>query len=266
MVSIPELVDDFVAENDELDAMVAPLDDLAWRNETPAPGFTIQHQIAHLATFDAAAVLAITDRATFDAHRQTIDLYSEKNALDVLLPLTALGGEDLLHRWRDTRVKLEDALLKVPTSERIPWYGPAMSPASMVTARIMETWAHGQDVADALGVTRIPSWRLRHVARLACLAIPYSFRAHGLAVPSVPIRVDLWSEDDRDWSFGDAGAINHVSGSLQDFCLVMTRRRHPSDVRLQTRGVVANRWVAIGQTFAGPPGKGRHAGQFRTTS
>ena len=61
-----------------------------------------------------------------------------------------------------------------------PWFGPPMSAASMATARLMETWAHGQDVADALGVDRQPTDRLRHVAHIGVRARDYAYHVNGL--------------------------------------------------------------------------------------
>ncbi|PRC60619.1 wyosine base formation domain-containing protein, partial [Mycobacterium sp. ITM-2017-0098] len=57
------------------------------------------------------------------------------------LALTPPG--DLLAEWRATRGSLHDALLTVDVGRKLAWFGPPMSAASMATARLMETWAHG---------------------------------------------------------------------------------------------------------------------------
>lgn len=145
---------------------------------------------------------------------------------------------------------------------RIPWFGPDMSVASALTARIMETWAHGQDVADALGATRTPAARLRHVVFLGFQSFPNSYRSRGLEVPAAAVRVELEGVGGEPWLFGPEGAADVVRGPASDFCLVVTQRRHLDDTKLVCVGPVASEWMGIAQAFAGPPGSGRRAGQF----
>jgi uncharacterized protein (TIGR03084 family) len=130
----------------------------------------------------------------------------------------------------------------------------------------METWAHGQDVADTLDVRRVPTGRLRHVAFLGVRALPNSYRARGLAVPAEPVRVELDGPEGDTWVYGPDGAADVVRGPALDFCLVVTRRRHPADTDLETAGPVAAEWLSIAQAFAGPPGQGRRPGEFPKAS
>jgi uncharacterized protein (TIGR03084 family) len=126
----------------------------------------------------------------------------------------------------------------------------------------METWAHGQDVADALGVTRVPSDRLRHVAHIGVGARTFSYLANGLEVPTELVRVELTAPGGTVWTWGPADAANRVNGPALDFCLVVTQRRHRDDTALEATGPLADQWLSIAQAFAGPPGGGRRAGQF----
>jgi uncharacterized protein (TIGR03084 family) len=137
-----------------------------------------------------------------------------------------------------------------------------MSHATSVTARIMETWAHGQDIADTLGVVRRPTDRLRHVAFLGSRAMANSYVAQGRRVPDTTIRIELVGPSGESWAFGPEGATDAVHGSALDFCLVVTQRRHPADTALVADGPVAREWLEIAQAFAGPPGAGRTEGQF----
>jgi uncharacterized protein (TIGR03084 family) len=132
-----------------------------------------------------------------------------------------------------------------------------MSLSSMVTSRIMETWAHGQDVRDALGAPTPSTPRLRHVAFLGWRAFGNSFMARGLPVPDVEVRVEL-----DQCTFGPEDAANVVRGPALDFCLVVTQRRHVDDTSLVAEGDVAKQWLSIAQAYAGPPGQGREPGQF----
>ena len=61
-----------------------------------------------------------------------------------------------------------------------------MSARSFLTARLMETWAHGQDVVDALGADRPPTDRLRHVAHIGVGARAFSYVANGVTMPDEP--------------------------------------------------------------------------------
>ena len=132
-----------------------------------------------------------------------------------------------------------------------------MSAASSLTARIMETWAHTQDIADALGVSREPTDRLRHVAHIGVGARAFSYAVHGKSVPAAEIRVELTGPDGTAWTWGPAGADNRISGPALDFCLLVTQRRHRNDLALSIEGPAAIEWMAIAQAFAGAAGTGR---------
>ena len=171
-----------------------------------------------------------------------------------------MPAAEVLAWWRAARRTLLDAFDRLDASARVPWYGPAMSAPSFVTARLMETWAHGQDVFDGLGLDRPASARLRHIAHLGVRALPNSYRANRLPVPDDPVRVVLSGPDGEEWTWGEDGVENVVRGAALDFCLVVTRRRHRDDTALEASGPVANEWLTIAQAFAGPPGSGRRPG------
>ncbi len=138
--------------------------------------------------------------------------------------------------------------------DRIPWFGPDMSAMSFATARLMETWAHGVDVADALGVAREPTDRLRHVAELGVRTRGFAYVSRGMAPPDVPIRVDLATPDGDDvWAWGPAEAPDSVLGTALDFCLVVTQRRNPADTDLLSPAPRPREWIGIAQAFAGAP-------------
>ena len=257
MVDLTALLADLTAESEQLDALVAPLAPEAWERPTPAPGWSIAHQIAHLAWTDHVAHLAATDAAAFFASVTSAPDPSrlvEDGAESFLAPAAAL-----LARWRAGRAALTTALAAAPTGEKLPWYGTRMSPASMATARLMETWAHGEDVADALGVRRAPTARLRHVAHLGFRTLGHSFAAHGRAVPTAPVRVELAGPDGDTWAFGPVDAADRVTGPALDFCLLVIQRRHRADLALVATGPVADEWLDVAQAFAGPPGGKREA-------
>jgi uncharacterized protein (TIGR03084 family) len=255
-----ELVADLAAETVAVRSLIAGLDEAGWRRPTPAVGWTIGDQISHLAYFDDAAVISATDADRFAAELMS-DVAKGLTADDLVERFRNLSGPELLSWFDQSRQRLGEVFRGLDPSTRVPWFGPPMSVASSVTARIMETWAHGQDIADALGADRDPSPRLRHIAHIGVRALPFSYLANGREVPGEPIRVELTWADGELWTWGPADAANRVTGPALDFCLLVTQRRHRADTAVEATGEVADSWLDIAQAFAGPPGAGRQPGQ-----
>jgi uncharacterized protein (TIGR03084 family) len=132
-----------------------------------------------------------------------------------------------------------------------------MSAASMATARLMETWAHGVDVRDALGLPSPATPRLRAVAHLGVRTRDFAFGVHGQAPPAEPFRVELTGPDGEPWTWGPPDALQRVTGPALDLCLLVTQRRARADLALSAQGPDADRWLDLAQAFAGPPGAGR---------
>ncbi len=257
MASARSIVDDLRAESDELDGLVAELPAERWATATPAPGWTVAHQIAHLLWTDRVALLSVDDEAGFNEVLGAAALdpagFVDRGAEE----LAATPPDALLADWRHTRRRLHDALVTVPDGRKLPWFGPPMSPASMATARLMETWAHGLDVADALGVTRPATARLRSIAHIGVRTRDFAFAINNLAPPAEPFRVELAAPDGSTWTWGPADAAQRVTGSAEDFCFLVTQRRPLSTLDVSAEGADAQRWLTIAQAFAGPPGPGR---------
>lgn len=257
MADSTPVLDDLRAESDELDRLVAELGPQQWTLPTPAVGWTVAHQIAHLAWTDRSSVLAVTDQDAFA--REVEKALAEPG--DFVDNGAREGAEkppaQLLADWRAGREALADALRAAPAGARFPWYGPPMSAASMATARLMETWAHGLDVADALGATPAPTDRLRHIVRLGVRTRDFAFGVHGLPTPFEEFRVELTGPSGELWTYGPSDAEDRVTGTALDFCRLVTQRAHRADLALHAEGPDADRWLDVAQAFAGPPGKGR---------
>lgn len=257
MASLNPIVADLRVESDELDALVAPLAADRWATPTPAVGWTIAHQIGHLLWTDRVALSAVTDETAFagllEAAAANPTGFVDAGADE----LAATSPSALLADWRLTRVRLHGALLTVPDRRKLPWFGPPMSAASMATARLMENWAHGLDVADALGVRRPPTARLRSIAHLRVRARDYAFAVNGLTAPTEPFFVELRAPDGGTWSWGPPDAAQRVAGEAEDFCFLVTQRRPLRVLDITAEGDAARRWLQIAQAFAGPPGVGR---------
>lgn len=253
---IATLLDDLSAESAWLDAVVADLPADTWSRPTPSTGWTVAYQIAHLAWTDDLALRAATVPVTFAAERRRV-LAGEITVDGAAAEGAAQAPAALLSGWRRGRERLAQALAAVPDGTRLPWFGPPMSAGSMATARLMETWAHGQDVADAVGAPHPAGPRLRHIAHLAVRTRDFAFAARGLTPPTDPVAVRLVAPDGQLWSWGPDGAAQRIEGDALDFCLVATQRRHRADTGLVPTGPDADRWLDVAQTFAGPPGPGR---------
>ena len=270
-----EVLRDLRDEGEELDALVAPLAEGTgerWTAGTPAPGWTIAHQIAHLAWTDERALLAVREPRAF--RREAEAAFTAPGAVGTYVDDGARRGAarppgELLAAWRTGRRALAAALEESaarPVKHRIPWYGPPMSAAGMATARLMETWAHGEDVAEALGVRREPTERLRHVAWLGVRTRDFAHAVHGLEPPAEPFRVELTPPGPGArtvWAYGPEEAPQRVTGPALDFCLLVAQRVHRDDTALLAEGADAERWLGVAQAFAGPPGAGRAAGTRR---
>ena len=246
------LTRDLADEQASLDGLVASIEESAWHRDTSAAGWTVLDQIAHLAYFDDTATVAILDPDAFRASLEVLVDAALAGGLDeyTLGPWRAMDPATVLSRWRENRAGLTAAAKSLDPAARVPWYGPSMSAASFLTARLMETWAHGTDVADALGARLAATDRLVHVARLGVITRAWSYAVRGEPMPEGRVRVALTSPSGGVWTWGDGDADDVVSGPAEDFCLVVTQRRHLDDTALET-GELARHWLIRAQAFAG---------------
>lgn len=264
MSTLHEVLSDLAAEGEALEAVVAPLDEAGWHTPTPADGWDVATSVAHLAWTDEVAVLAAgagtpEGKQAWDA----VVLEAINDPTGYVDAMAAAGGAapapDLLARWQASRPALAAALTAVPEGQKLPWFGPPMSPTSMATARFMETWAHALDVYDALGLVPEPTDRMRHVAHIGVRTRGFSFANNGLEKPEAEVRVVLTAPSGETWSWGSAEAPESVTGAAWDFCRLVTQRLHRADTDLVAVGPGAEQWLQIAQAFAGPAGGGREA-------
>ncbi len=275
-MNLVDLLQDLLDEQASLDEVLTSLDAGDWDLPTPSPRWSVTDQIGHLCYFDRAAALAIRDPDAFSAEARRLmqaSLVSETSGDDFTLgEFRTLPVVDRLDRWRQGRCGLAAAAGTLGERDRVSWYGPSMGAKSFVTARLMEAWAHGTDVCDAVGAHREPTRRLRHVAQLGYITRAWSYVNRGLTPPDGDVRVELTAPAGDLagdlWAWGDAGAAggNTVRGPALDFCLVVTQRRHVSDTVLEVSGDRAREWLTMAQAFAGPPTDGPSARAARERS
>ena len=163
------------------------------------------------------------------------------------------SGPALLNLWRDFALDMAARWHSLDPQQRVDWAGPPMSVRSSITARQMETWAHGQAIFDQCGQVRAESARLRNIVVLGVNTFGWSHKVRGWDVPEAMPHIELTGPDGEAWSFGEPGEAGHVRGSALGFAQIVTQTRHLLDTDVQVQGDVAMRWMLNAQCFAGPP-------------
>lgn len=259
-MDVSQVRQDLLDEQQALDDVCATLTEQQWQLATPSAGWSCADQIGHLTYFDHTASTAITDPDTFARLARELGAAADGDAL-TLAEYRAMSGAELMDAWRAGRQRLADAGATLANDTRVEWYGPSMGSKSFLTARLMEVWAHGQDIIDAVNtnggsVTRASSDRLSHIARLGFITHGWSFINRGMDAPAEAVRVKLTAPSGAVWDMGPDDAAATISGPAEDFCLVVTQRRHVADTGLVVSGEAAQEWMVHAQAFAGAPSFG----------
>ncbi|MGM0788049.1 MAG: TIGR03084 family metal-binding protein [Thermodesulfobacteriota bacterium] len=255
------ICNDLKAEHEELESVLTGLDEDQWEIKTPFLNWSIKDEIRHLSYFDDRAALAATDPEAFNRHLG--EVLHDFEAFEKTLEEFGLdmSPQELMQWWRGQRAIVLDALAGCSRKDRLPWYGPSMSALSLATSRLMETWAHGQDIFDALRIRRMPKDRLRHIAHLGVKTFKWTYDNRCLKVPAEPVRVELTGPSGDLWTWGPEDAENRIHGPAEDFCLVVVQCRHVDDTSLEVTGRIARDWMEKAQCFAGPPRDGPRLGE-----
>jgi uncharacterized protein (TIGR03084 family) len=211
-----------------------------------------------LTYFDESAAIAIRNPEKFTSLVKELIENQDVNSVDdfSLVTYREMTSEELLASWRQGRTNLALAAETLDNKDRVLWYGPSMGSKSFLTARLMEVWAHGQDILDTLNLDRASTDRLGHIAQLGFITRKWAYINRGLTPNDEPIYVSLTSPSGEVWDYGSPQEGNQIIGSAVDFCLVVTQRRHVNDTELTFSGDAAMEWLTIAQAFAGPPSDG----------
>ncbi len=249
-------VDDFRTECDVLAEALDPLSDQDFETETLFKRWTLHDVIAHLHIFNWAADASIhrpedfrsfmtglrEPRAGGRSMRQITDDWFDGDR-----------NRAVFERWRDYYPQVCERLDGVDPKLRVEWAGPSMSVRSSLTARQMETWAHGQEVFDALGRDRRETDRIKNIVVLGINTFGWTYNVRKLEVPKTMPHLRLVSPSGATWEWNETESANRVAGSALEFCQVVTQVRNIADTRLQLEGDVAKEWMGMAQCFAGPP-------------
>jgi len=249
-----EIVNDLKAEQESLDGLLVTLTEAQWDLLTPAAPWTIKDSVSHIAfTDDVAIATTKGDDSYFELAFKVGYSFNEVGVEKG----RAMKPSEVLKWWRDSRAIMDGILINMDARARLPWFSLPMGARAFATARLMETWAHGIDCYDTVGVQPVDTDRLRHVCFMACQARPFAYQAHGLPAPEAPIRVEVALPSGTLWTNGPEGAENYIRGKAGDFCRVAVQRRHWKDTTLEIHGSEAKQFMEVAQTYAGPAGPGR---------
>ena len=251
-----EQATDFRDESNALFNLLEPLDEHDWDRRTQFKDWTINDIIAHLHFGNYAADLSLKDSAAFTAFMRGFSAARKPGTRHLDLTHAWLDGirnRALLDRWHDFYPEMADRFLVADAKKRVPWAGPTMSVRSSITARLMETWAHGQAIYDLLGKTRIDTDQIKNIVVIGINTFGWTFTNRGLPVPANRPDVRLTAPSGAIWEWMQSGETNLVEGSAVEFCQVVAQTRNIDDTKLRVVGETATAWMSIAQCFAGPP-------------
>ena len=257
---------DLTAEGQALDKIIAGLDASQWALDTPAVGWTVKHQVAHMASVFRMAGLAGSDPDSFVELTAGAEKDFDAAVAELLKPYLATSTDELLGRWRAERDTAVAALAALPPDQLVPWIARQLPAKVLACAGLMELFAHGQDIVDATGAQRENTDRIGHVAWLATRNRDFGYQIRGLTPPEAEFRYELTAPSGTVWKFGPADSEQRITGPAVDFCLLVTRRRHRDDLAVRATGADADGWLDIAQMYRGSPGTGRQPGQFSGAS
>lgn len=258
---------DFRAEALELRGLLETLTPEQWADRTLFMDWSVWDVVAHLHFYDENSMLAATDAEAFKAHVAELIGSIMKGVSSTEQTRQRYAGVDhaaLLSRWDATNAQLAEQLGTLDPKARLPWYGPDMSARMFTTARLMETWAHAQAIYDLVGVERVHTDRIKHIATIGVKTFGWTFINRKLEVPGAAPYVRLTSPTGDVWEWGEPSETERITGDAVGFCQTVTQTRNVADVELDVVGDVAKQWMSIAQCFAGgavdPPKPGLRVG------
>jgi uncharacterized protein (TIGR03084 family) len=247
---IPQ-AEDFKAESLALHELLTGIDANRYDEKTQFKDWTINCVLQHLHFWNMMANLSLTDEAEF------LQILGEVLESDLGMPgfekayLNDLKGVALLDAWHDFFLVLAQNFSDTDPKKRLKWAGPDMSARSSITARLMETWAHGQEVYDHLSVERVNTDRIKNIAHLGTGTFGFTYALRGRTVPDDVPYVKLTAPSGASWEWNEPNTSNFVEGDAVEFCQVVTQSRNVAETGLKVVGHVAGEWMSMAQCFAG---------------
>ena len=247
---------DFLEESRQLLNLIQDQAEKGFETKTQFNNWTINDVIGHLHIFNFAANLSLNSFDQFQkffspiskALNEGVSLLEAQNCW-----LNGLAGQALLDAWWEEVQIVSKKFENADPKLRLKWVGPDMSARSSITARQMETWAHGQEIFDILGEARVEDDRIKNIVHLGVSTFSWTFKNRNLNAPITFPFVELKSPSGIIWQWNEPSDQALVKGLAVDFASVVTQIRNVFDTSLKTKGNDAARWMEYAQCFAGPP-------------
>ena len=246
----------FKEESDALYKLLINADKNSFKLKTQFKSWTINDVLYHLHVWNIAALLSLKNENEFKEFMQNFmeAVKSGNSAREYEKILSDnTEGLDLLNLWKETYEKISNEFAKSDPKKRVKWAGPDMSVRSSITARHMETWAHGQEIFDQLGFERIDTDRIKNIVVIGVNTFGWTYINRNLSIPEKMPKLSLLSPSNELWEWNEDNEENMISGSATEFSQVVTQVRNINDTSLKVSGKIANEWMSIAQCFAGPP-------------
>ena len=231
---------------------------------TPFKNWTPWDVVAHLHFFDQVSLLALNDPDEFSRERKSLTAAAleGKSLSDIAREKYAgMNSAKLLENWIEACAKMANDLGTSDPKRRLPWFGPDMGVSMFTTARLMETWAHGQDVYDLMRHNRTYNDRIKHIAVIGVKTFGWTFINRGEEIPGPPPYIRIEAPSGAIWEWNEESDDEFVRGTAVDFCHVVTQGRNVTETDLEVRGPIATYWMSIAQCFAGAPTDPPKAGE-----
>lgn len=247
---------DFRDESEALFALLDRLDETDFAKATQFKRWTINDIVAHLHMGNYAADLSLRSAEEFAAFVRRLAELGRNASRNLDATHAWLGGvknRELAARWREFYLEMTQRFLDAEPKRRVKWFGPDMSVLSSISARLMETWAHGQAIYDLLGETRVDGDCVQNIAIMGINTFGWTFANRGVNPPGPRPNVRLTAPSGACWEWLNPDSADFIEGSAVEFCQVAAQTRNIADTALKMRGEVAAAWMSIAQCFAGPP-------------
>lgn len=240
-----EILSDLVAEQQFLDQSLQRIPIKLWDKVTPAKPWTVRDTIAHLADFAELAADALTGGDRVKEYQNATDLDALRQR--AIEKGRSMRPQDVIEWWRAGRAKVVEPLSHMSADDRVEWIAGDMSAKTFATFRLMETWAHGLDIYQALDIEVEDTPRIRHVCWLGWKTLPYAFKNAGLDYS--PIRVEVIGPGYAKWVYGPEDAEDVIKGPASDWARIVVRRMSPDKARLKVTGEAAAKALEVAQAF-----------------
>ncbi len=244
--------EDFRAESGALFTLLERADPACFDEPTQFKDWSINTVLQHLHFWNQMANFQLTDEAELRTTLKKISAFKGGMRAYEAAYFEGLSGADLLAAWHEGVEITADIFSSCDPKARLKWAGPDMSARSSITARLMETWAHGQEIYDHLGIVRQNEDRIQNIVVLGVNTYGWTYKTRG-QTPGGPMPyLSLKGPSGTIWTYGEVSETSRIEGPAEAFCQVVTQTRNIADTPLKLTGAIAVDWMSKAQCFAGP--------------